>query len=136
MGRKPGVSEPADLAAFVAKAADKIIVVDARNTGAQCRELKPIAPLNSGAMRCSEEQLNLSSDETGSLRWCTHPWQISPSSPATRRLTQRLLLVAVQTCANDIRALASCLGKFCAPSSLTIVVPHPTGTPKVRERTL
>ena len=35
MGRKPGVSEPTDLAAFVAKAGSSIIVVDARNTGAQ-----------------------------------------------------------------------------------------------------
>ena len=31
MGRKPGVSEPEELAKFVAEAGDKLIVLDVRN---------------------------------------------------------------------------------------------------------
>ena len=42
MGRKPGVSDPADLAAFVAKAGSSVIVVDARNPGALVHACRPL----------------------------------------------------------------------------------------------
>eukprot|EP00591_Stephanopyxis_turris_P011177 CAMPEP_0195518616 /NCGR_PEP_ID=MMETSP0794_2-20130614/13336_1 /TAXON_ID=515487 /ORGANISM="Stephanopyxis turris, Strain CCMP 815" /LENGTH=130 /DNA_ID=CAMNT_0040647623 /DNA_START=150 /DNA_END=542 /DNA_ORIENTATION=- len=55
MARKPGVSEPSEIAAFVADAGDKLIVVDARNPDfelepgdAKSSEKAPLAQTSDG----------------------------------------------------------------------------------------
>jgi len=69
MGRKPGVSSPDELAAFVAKAGDKLIVVDARSTDFSAEpgdeKTNEKAPIGGGDAR--PRAINVPFDRTAAL---------------------------------------------------------------------